>query len=447
MTSDISSNDIFIEARNSSLSNTEFNLFALDGKMLNLRFRKKELNQKINVKGLLFDIADDHSALRKELKDINKQIRKCLMTQPDFTELKLNLLVNDYKEWLKEYLCLEFYDLDTGITHFHKASKRGNSIYRQLVKQILTEHTEFMNEKEFEKSFMLRNKKGFRSKETNVLFATLTWNTNIFLGNRKRAWLSSSYFYNKFTARFRKKYGKTWILKGIESTKNGYPHYHLLIISKTPFDVFKQDKKYRIKEKPNIAKLWNSFVDVEVPDNVQAVKSYIVKDIIKQYDRSENRKTKQDYLSLALCWIFRKQSYAISGFDDDLIRVSVIQTQIKNIFDLNPDKNLIFKGLVRIGFSFPYLKKHKPPDVFSVKLTPEKEKEFTEFRICKPRKKTETREEAGKRIRNEIILRNRPTDVIVTFATGTEAIIGRDEIKNNHYIPKDKKYLDILKNV
>ena len=388
----IDSGDVIFEDRTSLLQEIQHFLFCQDNSMLRLISQRRELNKSIYEES----IKEEQSRLRKELKGIVSKIRENLRNQKDFTPGEINSLITEFKKWVHEPLFLTFYNEEKNEFCFHRAAKRGNSIYRRLIKEKLKQRTEFFEDPRFEK-LLLREEDvpGYRKKKliSNTLFLTLTWNPNIFFWSKKRAWLSLEYFYNKFITRFRKKYGRCWVLKGVESTKLGFPHIHLLLICKNSFDVFVHKNKdtgkktYRIKEKPNIAKSWNSHIDILVPSNVQSVRNYVVKDILSQYDKTEKRRTTQDFLSLALCWLFRKQSYAISGFSHDLITERLIQTQIDKILSSNQAEDMIYCGIVKIEFSIPYLKQHKgkpPPDIFSVSLAEEKKDSLNLYMLRKP---------------------------------------------------------------
>ncbi|MBA7681565.1 hypothetical protein ES703_89905 [subsurface metagenome] len=397
MPSDISNLDILSTPHSSTFSDVRNSLFCLDNSMLRLLQQLQDLNDEIRH----FDAASlsDKSQLNKKAHYLHSLIKKKIYQQRDFTQPEIDMLIREYKIWLNELLYLQFDDEKTGETYLIKAAKRGNLAYRNQVRNTLAERAGFFNDPKFKK-LLLRNKplvSGERINPiSNILFLTLTWNPNIFLGNRKRAWLTIDYFYNKFITRFRKKYGKTWVLKSIESTKEGFPHLHLLLICKNSFDCFRHTGKngvtYRIKEKQEIAKTWNSFVDIVVPTHVQDVKNYIVKDILKQYERFSKRRTAQDFLSLAFCWLFRKQSYSISGFSRDLIVFSIIQTQVERILSSKQENPLIYKGIIKLDFTLPYLKQLKgkpPPDNFIVQLTADQKDSFAVNLTCKPREKTE----------------------------------------------------------
>lgn len=366
--------DVFFDKKSIDLSSIQSFVLdqGLNAGLMKLKARKKEISKEIykNKNNKEFD----KNFFRVELKKINAIIRTIEFKELDFTESKLKLLVSEYKKWLNENFYLEFLDLDSGEYNFFRASKRGNSVYRYIVKEKLEKHTAFMENEKF-KEFLLND----RHTKTRTLFITLTWDTNITLRNRKKAWRGITKFYNRFATAFRKKYGKTWFLRGIESTKQGYPHIHLIAITQKEFNVFEYNKEYRIKEKKEIENLWGSFIDVRVPKDLKSLRGYIMKDIIKQYNRGE-RKTDQDYLSLALCFIFRKQSYAISDFSrNDLINVCTIQTQVSEILDSNKEKRLIFEGIVKCCFH----KDKPPPYKFVIKLSEDKKQDLEEYRITR----------------------------------------------------------------
>jgi len=76
--------------------------------------------------------------------------------------------------------------------------------------------------------------------------------------------------------------------------------------------VFSQVKKgrrvYRIQEKKVFEKSWHSFVDVQAVRKLRQGIRYITKYLLKS--KHQNQTTA---LGLALCWLFRKRSFAVSG--------------------------------------------------------------------------------------------------------------------------------------
>ncbi len=67
---------------------------------------------------------------------------------------------------------------------------------------------------------------------------------------------------------------------------------------------------YRIEEKEEFEKGWHSFIDVqairELREGIRYVTKYLTKTKIKSEKKAQN-------LTLALCWLFRKRTFAVSG--------------------------------------------------------------------------------------------------------------------------------------
>ena len=120
---------------------------------------------------------------------------------------------------------------------------------------------------------------------------------------------------NLFLSNIRKKYGKILEARTWESTKNGYPHIHLLLLFKDHrftvikhYDNKKGDYTYRIPyhEKKEISRHWHSNIDIEVVNSIQGgvkeLTKYITKDLC----------SKKGDITNAMIWYFQKQSYHIS---------------------------------------------------------------------------------------------------------------------------------------
>ncbi len=187
---------------------------------------------------------------------------------------------------------------------------------------------------------------------------------------------------------------------------------HLLLLTERPFRAFRHGNTLRIHGKHSIDKLWHSFIDVQMPRNIKAVKTYLFKDMLKQYNRTH--KSDQDYMTLALNWIFHTQSYSISGWDesDDLIEKSIIQTQAQEFYREHKHRDIEFLGLVHLNF--PCL--DKPPSEFTLQPS---EEEFRELEEC-----------IFKRPGNE----NRSTHVVKTCSCGL--IVGLDSWDFDKHICK-----------
>jgi len=298
--------------------------------------------------------------------------------ESDLSSGDLVWLRERYVEWLQEDIYGVFEDpKNENRLRFHKLMKRGNNIHCYKLKKVVAEHTSFLDDDRIQ-DFLLRKKDG--KFVTNIMFATLTWDPKIFLGNRNKAWRSISYYYNSFITKFRQKYGKCWVFKVFESTKNGYPHIHLLMVTEESFECFqkysKQEEKYilRVRDKKDFAVFWNSFIDVRVPYSISEVKRYITKDLLKQFNPKCVSST-QRLMSLALCWLYRKRSFSISHegmineiFPDLIQGLSITQISTsQQINEISENYGYIFKGIVGI-YQF---KGEPPPDIIEIELNSE----------------------------------------------------------------------------
>jgi hypothetical protein len=169
-------------------------------------------------------------------------------------------------------------------------------------------------------------------KLSNVLFVSLTY--DIQRSSIREAWETVGTAFNKWIRNLRKKYGRISYLRCWESTRKGYPHIHaLMIFHDYQFQIaFSQLKKtrngnyrrvYRIQEKAEFRKSYHSYVDVQAVRKMREGISYITKYLRK------NRHPLQT-LTLALCWLFRKRSFAVSG-DFHEILYAVIETKYRLI--------------------------------------------------------------------------------------------------------------------
>lgn len=259
----------------------------------------------------------------------------------DITPDEFEYLRCCFKLWVNSPLYLTFYNPTTEKYECHKAMKRGNSVYQYKLRKRIDECSKF-----FSPELLVRQEN--RIFVSNVLFVSLTWDTKLYNSNRVKAWENVATEYNLFITKMRQKYGDLWVFRTIESTEKGYPHIHLLIVAKNPFEVFYYNGEYRAKEKDIMAEFWASFIDVKAPYNLKSMKNYLTKDLFKQIYMD----TPQDTLSLAMNWLFRKRAYAISKgkFFNDLIKaLSVIQISLADQIKEIKASGLIFCGFVEIS--------------------------------------------------------------------------------------------------
>lgn len=93
--------------------------------------------------------------------------------------------------------------------------------------------------------------------------------------------------------------------------RKGMPHIHVLMIfHDNHFTIFRRRKGtrwiYRIKEKEEFERSYHSFVDVQTVRKLKKGIRYITKYLSKYTAQSQT-------LTLALCWLFKKRSFAVSG--------------------------------------------------------------------------------------------------------------------------------------
>ena len=300
-----------------------------------------------------------------------------------FNQDHLKYLVERFRKWveIRTYLTYGVKVKSTGENKlgFALASKRGNQVYENNLHKKLNEQLNFMSDPNFYK-LVLRDKKGSRGKVSNVAFMTLTCDPKKYNNSIVEAWLNFDKEYNIFVTRIRKKFGKSWVMKSLEATAKGYPHFHLLVITEKEFDVFYHKNKegfneIRMCDKRQLEAYWSSKIDVVIPNPIKAekelkkggcvsfMKDYIFKDMLKSYHH-KNRDFKGD-LSLAMGWLLGKRSYSVSKksyFHALITCISVIQTIQEELFTKNPDFEYTFLGLT----DFKFFNRSVPPPWFSI---------------------------------------------------------------------------------
>lgn len=199
----------------------------------------------------------------------------------------------------------------------------------------------------------------------------------------------------------KKRLGKIFSIRALESTQKGYPHVHMLIIFENPLECFvswekdkltgKKRKVYRVQNKSMIQDVWDSHVDVRAVADSEAVYNYITKDVTKQFDISKYtvamvermekedpeayKRYRQSLRSSALNWFFGKRALAIGKMQDWLF--DSINTRLTQMFSEASMRNEMISDARSKGYIFVGLRnvivKGDPPDKldYSVKLTPD----------------------------------------------------------------------------
>jgi hypothetical protein len=185
-----------------------------------------------------------------------------------------------------------------------KCAKRGNDVYWWRVGKRL----KFLHKLKDHTLFDVHGK----GKCSNVLFVTLTYDTR--RSSIHEAWETIGEDFNKWIRNLRKKFGRISYLRCWEASKKGYPHIHVLMVFhdhqfRIAFSQLQRKRRvYRIEAKEAFEKAYHSFVDVQAVRKVREGIKYLIKYLSKtQYA------VQSQTLTLALCWLFKKRSFAVSG--------------------------------------------------------------------------------------------------------------------------------------
>jgi len=190
-----------------------------------------------------------------------------------------------------------------------KCSKRGNDVYWWRVWKRIKKLYDLKEQTLFDPHNNI--------KSSNVLFVTLTYDVK--QSSISNAWETEGEDFNKWIRNIRKKFGRVSYFRSLEASKKGYPHIHILMIFHDyEFNLIAIGRKYRILEKAEFEKSWHSFVDVQAIRKFREGIRYVTKYLTKTRNESQIQ-----VLTLALCWLFRKRSFAISGDMYELIQISI----------------------------------------------------------------------------------------------------------------------------
>ena len=246
----------------------------------------------------------------------------------DRRNMDLEGLVEYFITWMNydEYMILQKQTFDGKIfdkkTIAVKCSKRGNDVYKYRVRKRFS----FLSTLENKIHFDWENK-ALKNHKTSCLFVTLTFNSA--LCGIYEAWeVRVGREYNSWITNLRNKFGRIEAIRTFEGYENGYPHIHVvLLFGDVEFNTFKTMKDgrdiWRIQEKAVFELGWNSWVDVQAVKDLKGGLWYLSKHILKNQVVGSDPTSEEDlhkyYLTLALNWIFKKRSFAISGGFLDLM--------------------------------------------------------------------------------------------------------------------------------
>ncbi len=166
-----------------------------------------------------------------------------------------------------------------------------------------------------EKFFNLKERGNVRSP---VLFATLEYDANRY--GLYECWQRVGADFNRWKSYVHRKFGKFATVRVWESHESGYPHIHLAVVfeKKTFLGGYIINKKgrgkFRVKGKDFsiLKKSWKlGFSDFVLCNSSKGAFKYAGKYLMKgvSVEEAGSKAVK----GLAMCWIFRKRSFSLSG--------------------------------------------------------------------------------------------------------------------------------------
>jgi hypothetical protein len=216
------------------------------------------------------------------------------------------------------------------------ASKRGNEVYAWELRKKLSEIADVIEP-------MLR----IDSTHTNALFVTLT---DPHLGRRADAWLSMGERFNRFVANLRKTDPDVLVVvRSWESTKNGWPHVHVLLIF--PSRSFKTQLRWSEKKRRMISRVngtrawkrhWIGHMDVQGCETTKGAVYYITKEVLKYGEKVDD----QAALTQAICWASNRRSYAVSRRLNELLRDASSGERRLDVQEGKSNSNWRFEGML-----------------------------------------------------------------------------------------------------
>lgn len=246
-----------------------------------------------------------------------KMLRQFLSYSP---EVGGEEITDIYREWrdTSEHIVLSYLkewqeDLYTSNTFFDvrymcvKAAKRGNDVYRALVKH------KWRKVEEVDPVQIFQGDWG--EKHTPMLSITLSYNQG--RGPVEAAWETFGEDFHLWLAKLRQEYGDFEYVRCWEATNSFYPHAHVLIaFKKTVFNVFEHTNKDGSQSwligdsaEKKIAGFWHSFSNIRGCQDTGTTLQHLVKYITKDIFTKKGDKTN------AMLWLHGNQAYAISkGF-------------------------------------------------------------------------------------------------------------------------------------
>jgi len=304
-------------------------------------------------------VSEPDCSLRLARTSFLNKLYRTYRNSPDREEI-LDECVNSFVAWRDspDYLIFRE-ELQDGSIRFRggKARKRGNDIdLWKLNKRFQEAEKRFDSILRFER----REHSTFRD---NTFFFTLTYDrTNLNIGDAWGERVSPDY--QRYVAWLRKNFGPCAVIRVFSSHADGYPHIHFIITFKDRMWGVKwhrgEDGRRRLrllrKNGPKgvdptvefLASGWkHGFIDVQGVSDTKTSFRHLLSYASGQGVDKEVKKNITDDKSLALNWLFRKRSFAISN-PDLIFFTSITRTKIPS---RDPNiRHVDLVAIVRIEF-------------------------------------------------------------------------------------------------
>ena len=194
-----------------------------------------------------------------------------------------------------------------------RSRKRGDEKYARHVKRRFYALGNVVSDEKF---FSLKDRGNVSSP---VLFVTLEYDSNRYELND--CWKHVGKDFNRWKSYVRRKFGKFAAVRVWESHESGYPHIHgaLVFEEKSFFGgyiVSKKGKgKFRVKGKDFsvLRSSWkHGYNDFVLCNSVKGAFKYAGKYLMKGISAKDAGS--KAVKGLAMCWVFRKRSFSLSGY-------------------------------------------------------------------------------------------------------------------------------------
>ena len=234
-----------------------------------------------------------------------------------FINERINIddVVSYYREWLDWIFYVVCYRFNYTKCEYEYAMfrglKRGDDRYNTVVCRKFSRLYDYGRNLTY---FAFGSRGYVRSSGLHVV---LEYNSNVI--GLPEAWLHVGVDFNRFMSRVRKLFGRVSIVRVFESHKSGYPHIHaILVFHDFVFSGYSSHRRGRFVYRTfghdfaSLKDCWvHGFSDFELVDSFRGGVRYLSKYLAKS--TSARLSGVNGIRGLAMCWVFRKRSFSMSG--------------------------------------------------------------------------------------------------------------------------------------